>query len=244
MPQVPEVSGWVMSFARKSSCKIDFVQGPSDSPARAASDSPGELVSITATVQDDEQDGTNKPRCMWQKPFCPQDWSKSAVTEVLKYANIVIAEHPGITASDAEDNAARVAETAFLDCIGKQLTPGFWLGHDFDDSERSMSLIEESEESEESDTLGGEAQLSWGDFEDFPGDTMSGVEYLAMGACDEINPCEDMEDVVEYGENQGEATGSFEDDMEDSWEEARRGAFRRDMLGEEEAPFMAMDFQL
>ncbi|KAK4220240.1 ankyrin repeat-containing domain protein [Rhypophila decipiens] len=180
-----------------------------------AEHSPGELVNIIATVQD------KKPESRWQKPFCPQDWSKSAATEVLKYANIVIAEHPEITASDAEDNAARVAETAFLDCIGKQLKPGFWLGHVFGRSEKPeqalnavsralqewASSMRSADVPDESDTLGDGAQLSWD--EDLSGDATSGVEDFAMGACDEINTFEDMEDVVEHGENQGEARGKF-----------------------------------
>ncbi|KAM7206922.1 hypothetical protein V8F33_000021 [Rhypophila sp. PSN 637] len=159
-----------------------------------------------------------------------------------------MAEHPEITASDAEDNAARVAETAFLNCIGKQLKPGFWLGHDFDDSENPeqaldavswalqewASSMRSADVPDESDTLEGEAQLSWSGFEDCSGDTMSGVEDFAMGACDEINTFEDMDgtfeplndtpvlgrndqtngsDVVEHGENQGEARGRFEDEI-------------------------------
>ena len=124
---------------------------------------------------------------------------------MLKYANVVIAEHPEITASDAEDDAARVAEKAFLGWSGTQLKPGFWLGHVFDESENPeraldaasralqewASSMRSADATAESDTLGGVVQLSWSDSEDFSGDPTWGAEYLAMEVCDEINTCED-----------------------------------------------------
>jgi len=228
----------------------------------------GELVRIVARLDDAYF------RNGFDWPFCPTKWGKSAATEVLKYADVVVAVRPEITVADAADDAAGVADSAFQKWSGKTLEPGFWLASDFEDSQGALSAVSQVLQKWATSLIKTETPTISDALEDLivTEDGIYDLEEAQLGMSWSLNVkefgemmeiCEDgklvpltlspichnhltdLSDNVQQEDIQREPSHSSPDyDMEEDGEEARRRAILKDMLGEEEAPFMPFEFQL
>ncbi|RYP64428.1 hypothetical protein DL771_008760 [Monosporascus sp. 5C6A] len=201
--------------------------------------SPGELIEVIAELDEDEPD-----REYWEG-FRPTSWQRAIAIQIQHWVDVVV-DANSTNRVDTLDDATRVA----MQAVGMWDTedPHGWAYHQGPFTPQLERLASEALRSWAADRAAGSADL-----ELRAPESSTQPPSVDAGELDE-----DMPDAMPIdGEDTGgratptdtsvldsHARGLGHEVFDENWEETRQTAFRQDMLGEVEAPFVPMTWQL